>query len=274
MAIVYSFICGFFFTLTLWGIDALILAMNKVSLPFIKLIPALIIAGGAGAILGWVRSKTNSNLIKVITWLVFMVLLIAMIIYIPVSLTPKLLSFFRPELSSFLDYPMPVPLDGVLLMAIFAIVIGLGFCAIFEEPLTESYISSSFNFNKIKFFLVCFLIMGTAAVWTDQLIEKNLREPQVVLSNLFDFARENYGKEVDKKVARQYHLSALNELEQSVQATPTMILISYDETMGMIDVLVELDGKEAFCSLFYNQPSRCYWRDNRTIRRPIKLLDG
>ena len=53
-----------------------------------------------------------------------------------------------------------------------------------------------------------------------------------------------------------------------------MILISYDETMGMVDVLVDLDGKEAFCSLFYNQPSRCYWLDNRTLRRPIRLLDG
>lgn len=274
LAVTYGFLCGFFFALTVWGRDALILSMNKVSLPYIKLIPGLIIASGAGAIFGWIRFKTESNLIKTITWLLFVILLIGMIIWVPVFITPKLLTILRPELKSLLDYPLPASLDAIILMAIFAVVLGVGFCAIFEEPLTEGYISSSFSFNKFKFVLIILLIMGTAASLTDQLIEKNLRDPQVVLSSLFDFAQANYGKEVDKKVARQFHLSALKELDQSVQANPSMILISYDETMGMVDVLVDLDGKEAFCSLFYNQPSRCYWLDNRTLRRPIRLLDG
>jgi hypothetical protein len=257
--VIYGALCGIGFTLMAWGKDAILLARNYVTFPFVKLIPAGLAVIMVSAFFGWLRSKTSSGLIKAVTWLLLIVFLVWLVLIVPTRFAESLISLAHSELEGLLHYGYDQLFGIAAVLAGFFTMIAAGFCAVFEANLIDGFQWPGKPFDKVKFIVFCLLVMGMAGFWSDQVINKELREPLIVLAETFDFARENWGKEIETRLRREWHLSALKELEEGVLSTPSFLLKSND--MGLMEVLVDLDGRQAICTLIYSQPFRCFWAD-------------
>jgi hypothetical protein len=91
----------------------------------------------------------------------------------------------------------------------------------------------------------------------DHMINTNMREPVSVINNLLQFAQDNAGVEVPKTKARQMHLSAANKLGALIQKSRRLMLISFDESLVIINVLVDFEGTKVKCTTIYSQPTDC-----------------
>lgn len=255
----YAVLCGVGFVAMAWGKDAILLARHYVRYPFLKLIPASLLVVLVSAFFGWLRSRTASGLLKALTWIFYIILLVCLVLIVPTRFAEAAIGLLQPGLAGQLDFGYDQLFGLAAVLVGFFIIIAVGFCAVFEAGLIDSFQWPGRPFDKVKFVLFCLLVMGTAGFWSDQVINKELREPQIILAETFDFAREHWGEEVEAGLRREWHLSALKELGEGVLSTPRFLLKSYD--MGLMEVLTDLDGKRSICTLIYSQPSRCWWEE-------------
>lgn len=261
LSILYSVLCGFGFSIMAWGKDAILLARHYVRFPFLKLVSAGLLVLLISVFFGWLRSKTSSGLVKALTWILYIVFLVWLVQIMPTRFTVSVVSLAHPNLRGQLYYGED-QIGGIVAFLVgFFIVIAVGFCAVFEAHLIDGFQWPGKAIDKIKMVFFCLLVMGMAGYWSDQVINKELREPQIILAETFDFAREHWGEEVEAGLRCEWHLSALKELGEEVLSTPHFLLKSYD--MGAMVVLVDLDGKQATCALIYSQPSRCWWKETK-----------
>jgi hypothetical protein len=259
VSILYGALCGLGFASFAWGVDAILLACNHVAFPFIRLVPAGLIVILVGAFFGWIRSKTSSWLVKTLTWILYIVFLVWLVQIMPTRFAESVISIAHPELKGQLYYGDDPMLGIVAILVGFAVVIAVGFCAVFEEHLIDSFQWPGKPFDKIKLVLFCLFIMGMAGLWSDQVVNTEMREPQIILAKTFDLARDNWGKEKDASLSHEWQLSALKQLDEGVLSTPRFLFKSTG--LGLVEVLVDLDGRRAICDLIFSKPTRCVWVD-------------
>lgn len=259
LSVIYGALCGIGFTLMAWGKDAILLARNYVTFPFVKLIPAGLAVIMVSAFFGWLRSKTSSGLIKAVTWLLLIVFLVWLVLIVPTRFAESLISLAHSELEGLLHYGYDQLFGIAAVLAGFFTMIAAGFCAVFEANLIDGFQWPGKPFDKIKLVLFCLFIMGMAGLWSDQVVNTEMREPQIILAKTFDLARDNWGKEKDASLSHEWQLSALKQLDEGVLSTPRFLFKSTG--LGLVEVLVDLDGRRAICDLIFSKPTRCVWVD-------------
>ena len=253
VSIFYGLLCSLGFGIAAWGMDAAVLARHYAQVPYVKFLPAVLIAVLFGIVFAWVRTRTLSNLVKALTWIAYIALLIALAVWAPSKIAEWLVGVLKPDVAGTLRYSV-VSFPTVIMVSFF-IIVAVGVVAIFEENLSTNFLWSGRPIDKIKLILVAVLVMAMAGFWTDQIMTKELREPQVLLAKTFDFARQNFNTEVAAQTARAWHLSALRELGEAVLQQPAILPKSFEP--GILEVFVDLNGSSAICNLIYGQLSRC-----------------
>jgi len=91
LGFLYGLISGIAFSITAWGIDAIVLASSHVSYPWIKFLPGLIITSLIGGLVGWASVKISNGLVTIILWIVFAMIMVWLTIWVPFNSTPYLL---------------------------------------------------------------------------------------------------------------------------------------------------------------------------------------
>jgi hypothetical protein len=253
----YGAIAGFAFSVAAWGIDSVILASSHSSFAWIKFIPGFITATIVGGLVGWLSSKISKGCVTIPLWILFGACLVWLVIWLPLTSTPAMVKFLRPDLVDWIDYPEVQNLRQFQILSSIVILLPAIICGLLESNVVDTVLMSSHRGAIITVILACGFLMGLAGFAGDEIINKHFREPTRVLDDLMTFALEHQGEEVDDVVARRIHLSSVKGLEGILSRPRTITLIAYDELLAQMDFLVDFDGIWVKCTTIYAQPTMC-----------------
>lgn len=257
LGFLYGLISGIAFSTTAWGIDAIVLANSNVSYPWIKFLPGLLITSLMGGLVGWASVKISKGLVTIVLWIVFAMIMVWLTIWIPFISTPYLLRVLQPGLIEWIDYPMVANVNQFQIVAIIVISLPVIICSLLENNIIDAVMMSSHSGSILSLIVVCSLIMSLAGFAVDEMTNKQFREPIKVLDNLFKFAVDNQGKDIDKITMRRMRLKTVEGLEQILPRSRSLTLIAFDETLAQMDILVNFEGVWVKCTSIYSQPLKC-----------------
>lgn len=255
--LLYGLAAGLSFAVFTWGIDGFLLARAHGAFPWVKFLPGLLICLPTGALVGWLTIRLHRALLGIVLWVALALLYSQLVIWLPIRIAPEIIKIFHGSLGEYLKYPFYPELRqnlwfGFAIIAVVALINGM-----LENILVDQALFASSKYGIIVPLLICALSFGLAGNTGDSLLNKNLREPVIVVDALIQFAQDNIDKEVSKEVARSMHLSALNTIQQYIPLDRKLILGNYDQYLGQVDVLVDFEGKWVKCTAIYNQVTNC-----------------
>ena len=257
LGIRYGFIAGLFFTLTAWGLDAFFLTRYNVVLPFVKLLPGLLVCLPAGILVGYLTARFESGVVTLLLWLGLAVLFTYMTLYLPLKFVPWAIGKIQP------DYIPLIKIEGLTnighywFFGIFAMGFGCVLCGILENLLIDQSLASSSLVGAHLPMLVCLAIMVGTGLSGDMLMTSHFREPVAVIDTLLKNGAAYYDQEVDKLEARKMHLTVVRPLDDLVLEPYKLTLIASDNYLGVMKVVVEFDTQKALCNVVYSQPTFC-----------------
>jgi hypothetical protein len=257
LGLLYGLIAGVAFSFIAWGLDGIKLAGAHVAYPYAKFLVALLICGAVGALIGWLTIRLNKWYVTIILWLMFGGLGVWLAIWLPIEFSAAFLRRQVPMLSSLINYPMVMGVQQFRIVGMVAVG-GLSLlCGVLESVMVENPLTMAHG-GMLVICLICLLIMGMAGLATDELLNRQFREPVQALDDLFSFAIANQGKEVDFTLASRKHLSAVEDISELLSIDGRrIILIAYDSVLGQQDFLVDFHGTWVRCTTIYSQPTLC-----------------
>jgi signal transduction histidine kinase len=270
---IFGLAAGVAFALSAWGIDAIKLSNAHLAFPFMKFLPGLVICALAGSLVGWLSIRIGKTWVSLVLWLGFAILANWLTIWLLISATPALISYFQPNLSNFLDYATVENLHQFRVIGMIVIGVPCFLCGFLEFHMVDQAMASSSSGGLISMILFCAVIMAVAGLASDEMLNRNFREPVQALDELFQFAQDNAGKEVDKTIARRKHLRVVEDLGNLVQNPRKLTLIAYDATLGQMDMLVDFGGTWVRCTTIYSQPTKCDLVTNLSLKQYFSVID-
>jgi MFS family permease len=253
----YGTVAGLAFAIFAWGVDAIMLARANASFYWIKFVPGLIISMILGGIAGWLTIWTHSHGYAFLFWGLIAFVLSWLVVWLPFAGAARLIKIVDPSLSSLINYSSIQDIGQFRLISFLIVGAVSLICGLLELNLIDQAILSPYISGSVFALAVCIVLFGIAGSATDHMINTNLREPVQIINSLLQFAQDNVGVEVPKTKARQMHLSAANQLGDLVLKPRRLTLISIDENLVMMDVLVDFEGTEVKCATIFSQPTDC-----------------
>lgn len=255
--LLYGLAGGLSFAVFTWGIDGFLLARAHGAFPWVKFIPGLVICLISGGLVGWLTMVIRQMVVGLVLWVGLALLYSQMVMWLPIRVAPVLIKIFNESLGEYLKYPYYSVLNqnlwfGFAVIAIVAIINGL-----LEKILVEQALFTSGKYAIIVPLVVCALSFGLAGNTGDTLLNKNIREPILILDELIQFAQDNVDKEIPGNVARAMHMGALTPVKEYIVRDRKLVLSNFDQYMGQVDVLVDFEGKWVKCTTIYNQVTNC-----------------
>jgi len=256
--LIYGAVCGLAFALAGWGWDGYILSRSHAYLPWFNLGMAMILGAGVGAVTGWLTARLENALAGVLFWLVATGAFAALVILLPLYISPFLISRLNPELSTLLQ-PPAIQDFGLLFGVVFAWCLPFVIIAgVVQLPLTESAVFATSFFGKILPFLFSVILIVVCGTITDSLINAHLREAVTSLDATIQFVLDQADHpQQDEARARAMHVSALRGVQEYVTESYKLIVRSHDQAFGEIHVLVRFDHQWVDCMVIHGQPALC-----------------
>jgi hypothetical protein len=140
----------------------------------------------------------------------------------------------------------------MLWVSLFAVLVG-----ILQIPLAEPAAFATSFLGKAGPLLVCAVLMFINGTIVDNLTNEPLRLAVLAMDNTIQFAVDHQGQEVNPELARSMHVSSLRPVQEVIDQPRRLIVRSYDQSLGLINVLVRFGDTWVDCSVVYNQPSFC-----------------
>jgi len=256
----YGFLYGFFLALAfsawMWGPDAFLLDRAHALEPWFKLLAGTVICLPVGALAGWLTMRVERGWFSALIWLAAAVVFAWASVALPFQIAPKWLAA---------SHDLPPGFTPVLFEALFVRVgVAYAWVAVFvtvagvlELPLGEGAAFSTSFFGKAGPFLLCFALMGITAFLVDNLNNAPFREPITLTDQTIQFTADNLGREVDPKLRRTMHMSALQTITDLVTQPRQLLVGSYDQDLWNIHVLVRFGDQWVDCLTVVNQMSNC-----------------
>jgi hypothetical protein len=253
----YGVCAGLFFALCLWGYDSVMLARAHAFYPFLKLLLGAICFALVYGLVGWLTARLGIMVVGLVSWLLAAWAIAWLTIYIPLKMVPLLMGWFKPDMQAWLSYPI-YPEFGARVFGTFVLLaIFSGFLGLFENLLVEPASHAVALISRFVPFLVCFVAMVLAGLMMDEFVSQPMRAPIVAMDKLIQFSLDHRGETIDAETARKMHLGSLRLIEDLLDRPRRLVMGSYDETFGIVDVMVDFDGEWADCNVFYEQASIC-----------------
>jgi hypothetical protein len=255
---IYGIMAGLAFAVSSWGWDGYSMSQAHAYFPWNVLITGAVLCGIFGGIIGWLTARMESSLIGIVFWLLGALFFAWLTVALPLQIAPVVASKFDPQLSALLNYDGDIEFAsrfGVALAWIlpFTVIIGIA-----QLPVMEPAAFSTSIFGKIAPLLFGMAVISIGGVITDSLINAQFRGAVLALDKTIQFVLDNKDNEgVDPLLAREMHARAFATVEDDMQETRYLVVGSFDETLGDINVLVKFDKIWVMCEVLYNQPISC-----------------
>ena len=257
LGMLYGMVAGLAFSIFAWGIDAVLLASSHGALPWVKIVPGLIICLLSGGLVGWLTIRFESHLLALALWVALAVFFSRLIIWIPLKISPYFIRLIDSDLGAYLKYPYYDSLNQNAWFSFGAIIIVALICGLLEINLIEQALFSSGSFAVLVPLLLCFFGFALVGKTGDSMLNQQIREPVLAVDDLLQFAVDNIDQEVPGDVARSMHLGATNTIKDYLPLERRVIMSNFDESIGQVDVLVDFSGIWVRCTAIYNQVTFC-----------------
>ena len=257
LGVSYGLIAGIAFSLAAWGFDAVSLAKAHVAYPWTKFLPGLLMCSLVGGLIGWVSIKISKGLVTILLWVIYGLMLVGLIIWMPYHVSPYLIKVLKPMLIDWVNYPIVANVNQFRIVGMIVIALPVILCGLLENILVDSVLMSSHTGAIITLILGCGFIMALAGFAGDELTNKHFREPIQALDDLFKFAIDHQGEELDSLLIRRKHLKSLDGLDDILPRSRQLTLIAFDEFLAQMDIMVNFEGVWVKCTMIYSQPIIC-----------------
>lgn len=239
-----------------WGMDAVMLSQANALEPWFKFLVGLAICLPVGALAGWLTMRLESGLYSALIWLVASMLFAWLTVALPFQIAPRWLaasndlpSNFTPTVFEALFVRVSV---AYVWTAIFVTIAGL-----LELPMGETAAFSTSLGGRLGPTMLCVALMGIAGFIVDNLNNAPFREPLMLTDKTIQFVIDHQGQQVDPKLARTMHMSALRTITDVVDRPRQLLVGEFDQSLGNIHILVRFGDQWVDCLTVYNQMSGC-----------------
>jgi hypothetical protein len=252
----YGLIIGLTYALTFWLMDAIALAFGHAPYPWLKLVVGGLVCSLVGGLAGWLTIRVDRTWAALLFWLAAALAVAWISVYLPLKLGPGIIQKLDPHLDGWMNYPFSEAFRLRMWfvfawLGVFCVLAGLG-----EITLVESATHAIRPAGQLIILLPA-IALFIAGILSDELINKPLRDPIVLTNNVLQFAINNEGKTVDKKLAREMHLAAITPFADLLHRHRQVILGNFDLAYDQASVLIHLEGTWLLCDTFSGQPVNC-----------------
>lgn len=254
----YGLTVGFTFAVFAWGIDGYLLSVSHGMYPWLKFSAGAAVCSLMGGAAGWGAARSNKPLPAMLIWLAAASAFAWLTLNLPIRLQPRLLSMLEPQTGAMLRYSYYEIFGAQLGASYFWLAIIAALAGLLQIPLSESAVFSTSAAGKLGPFFAAAILMYIGGTIVDgNLINARMRAPLMALDETIQFVIEHRGGNVERAEWRRMHAAALNTVAESVTQERKLIVSSYDESFGEVNVLVKFEKDWVECSVFYNQPLSC-----------------
>jgi hypothetical protein len=256
----YGITVGLSFAAFTWGIDGFLLSHAHAFYPWLKFIIGAMICMVTGGIAGWLVARFERVILAPLIYLGVSFVFAWLTVSLPFQIFPNVVARLDPEAGNLLNYIYyEESFDSRFAIAMVWISLFAALVGILQIPLAEPAAFSVTFFGKVAPLLVCAVLMLLNGTIVDNLSNESLRSAVLAIDDTIQFAVDHQGQEVDRDLARSMHVSALRPVEALINEPRRLIVRSYDEWLGQINVLVRFGDTWVDCSVIYNQPSFCQY---------------
>jgi hypothetical protein len=254
----YGMVAGLAFAISTWGIDGFRLSLAHAFYPWLKFILGAVICTVIGGIAGWLVARLEKGLFALLIYLGVAFIFSRLSVGLPFQIFPDVVARLDPETGNLLNYVFYEESFNsrfaitMLWVSLFTVLVG-----ILQIPLAEPAAFATSFFGKAGHLLVCAMLMLISGSIVDNLSNEPLRLAVLSTDNTIQFVVDHQGQEVDRDLARSMHVSSLRPVEEVIDQPRRLIVRSYDQWLGQINVLVRFGDTWVDCSVVYNQPSFC-----------------
>lgn len=253
----YGILAGVTFAIALWAWDGFLLSQVHAFFPWLKLALGILLCGLVGGSVGWLSSRQERSSFGFLLWLVASALFSWITIGLPLQIMPYLSKVLEPELGEYLNYGIGSGYIARFWIAIIWIVIFTSITGILQTALVESAVFAMAVVGKIGPFLICIVLMGIGGLVMDDLVNAPFRNAITSVDTPIQFILDNQGKTIDPALSRKYHAGALRGVQEEITSSYKLIVSSYDENFGKINVLVKFEDAWVDCITVNGQASYC-----------------
>lgn len=257
IGLIYGITCGISFAFFAWGIDAFLLAGANARFFWIKFLPGLILSALAGGLAGWFTTHFGKHSLALVVWGLLAILFTGLTIWLPTSGTEFLQKLLSPDLTSLLKFSEIDSVTHFWIFGLFITGIASIICGLLEINLVDSILLSSYTSTLVTTMVTCVVIFGLAGSASDYLVNVHFREPVLALNRMIQTIENYEGENIPSDLARELHLSAISHLEINMQTPRELTLISFDRTLGNMNILVNFQGTQVKCTMIYSQAANC-----------------
>lgn len=264
MGMIYGMTVGLVFAVSTWGVDGYLLSQAHAMYPWLKFIVGTVICTIAGGLVGWLVARLEKVILAPIFYLGLALVFAWLIVFLPLQLFPRIVSWLDPETGGLLNYVFHENFNSRFTLAFIWIALFVLLAGILQLPLAEPAAFSTSFFGKIAPLIVCSVIMVINAAVVDSVTNEPLRSPLLILNDTIQFSVDHRGEEVDRALARAMHMTSLRAVQDVIDQPRKLIVGGFDEWLGQVNVLSRFGNTWVDCAVLYNQPSFCKYVDSDT----------
>lgn len=257
LGMAYGLTVGLAFAASAWGVDGYLLSQAHAIYPWLKLIIGAVICAAAGGLAGWLVARFEKGMLALLFYLGASFVFAWLVVHLPLQIFPRIVSWLDPETGGLLNYIFHENFNSRFTVAFVWVALFVSLAGILQIPLAEPAAFSTSFFGKIAPLIVCSVIMLVSGTLLDTVSNEPLRTPILEINDTIEFAVDHRGEQVDRALARMMRLSSLRGIQDVIDQPRRLIVGSYDEWLGQVNILVRFGDTWVDCVTVYNQPSFC-----------------
>lgn len=259
LGMVYGLTLGLAFAVSAWGVDGYLLSQAHGMYPWLKFIIGVVICATVGGFVGWLVARLEKAILAPLLYLGLSLVFAWLVVSLPFQIFPRVVSRLDPEIGRLLDYVFYENFSSRLAIAFVWVGMFVTLAGILQIPLAEPAAFSTSIFGRIAPLIVCSAIVVVNGSIVDSINNEPLRSPLIEMEKTIQFAVEHRGQNVDRAVSRAMHLASLRSVQDVIDRPRRLIVGSYDEFLGQVNVLVRFGDTWVDCVTSYTQPSFCQY---------------
>jgi hypothetical protein len=253
----YGMTAGLSLAASAWGMDGYLLSQANALYPWLKLIAGAILCAAVGGLAGWLVARFEKGILALLFYLGASLVFAWLIVYLPLQIFPRIVSWLDPETGGLLNYIFYENFNARFTVAFVWVALFVFLAGILQIPLTEPAVFSTSFFGKITPLLVCSVIMLISGTILDTVTNEPLRSPILEMNETIKFSLDHRGEEVDRALAQAMHMTSLRGIQDVIDQPRRLIVGSFDQWLGQVNILVRFGDTWVDCITVYNQPSFC-----------------
>jgi hypothetical protein len=253
----YGMTVGLSLAASAWGVDGYLLSQANALYPWLKLIAGAVLCAAAGGLAGWLVARFEKGILALLFYLGASLIFAWLIVHLPLQIFPRMVSWLDPETGGLLNYIFHENFNARFTVAFVWVALFVCLTGILQIPLSEPAVFSTSFFGRITPLIVCSVIMLIGGTILDTVINEPLRSPLLEMNETIQFSLDHRGEEVDRALAQAMHMTSLRGIQDVIDQPRRLIVGSFDQWLGQVNILVRFGDTWVDCITVYNQPSFC-----------------